>query len=83
MPARRQTGIGNVTVPDPGADLGARDYRESPSSRQSEAEGLASYDRNAPNALGTPVGPPPDHSIMSYDLPDELASYDRMGREGG
>ena len=71
-------GSENVPPVTPGPDLNARDYRADPSLGQTETEGLLSIGRDRPNAGGTPVPPVPDRTIQSYDLPDQLATYDRM-----
>lgn len=54
----------------PAPDLNATDYRANPSAGMQE------------NLSGTAVPPMPDRSIQSYDLPGQLAQYDRMGRDG-
>jgi len=64
--------------PTPGNDIQAVDYRTDPSHGQAGALQSAN-DRDHPAAGGDPVGPPPDRSIQSYDLPSQLRSYDRMG----
>jgi len=72
---------GSENVPPVGAgpDLGARSHREQPSLGQSETEGGVPLSRDEPNVLGAAVPPMPDRTIQSYDLPDQLATYDRMG----
>jgi hypothetical protein len=72
---------GNLPVVTGGSDLGALDYRADPSLGGRPVHQPVSVEREDPTAGGEPVGPQPDRTIKSYDLPDELGRYDRMGRE--
>jgi hypothetical protein len=55
----------------------ALDYRENPSATADEAMTIAATGRDNPNPGGRFVAPWPDRTIMCYDLPTELMSYDR------
>lgn len=64
-----------------GSGLGARDYRARPSQLQAPDEWRSSVTRDTPNAGGVAVSPMIDRTIQTYDLPDQLATYDQMAAQ--
>lgn len=64
-------------------DLDAIDYRADPSAGQARRAASAAASRDDPNSAGSAVPPVPDRTIQVYDLPDQLAGYDRTRPPAG